>query len=191
MDTALLATRSTNLRLLIAMGVSTVVVAATLTIDIGWRLELSETTGGQRLPLMIEITQPRTELMPVEISRKGRERLYDEPAVAPVEQERVEREPTRDWDVISSSFAERHVDDLERRDRALAEMWRQSPSVMFESENEFEVIEVRAVMADLGFIEPVGVIGLGFTLGSCFIGIPLAGVPVEERTAVISLWVCR
>ena len=62
---------------------------------------------------------------------------------------------------------------------------------MFESQNEFAVIEEGQIMANLDFIEPVGVVGVGFTLGSCFVGIPLVGVPVEERTVAIRLWYCR
>jgi hypothetical protein len=61
---------------------------------------------------------------------------------------------------------------------------------MFEPANEFVVKEEEPVISDLRFIPRIHVVGLGVTIGSCFIGIPLAGVPVEQRTVAISLFVC-
>ena len=151
------------------------------------------------MPLMIELKRPAparssppiTELEPVEIIPAERSRLYDESMIAPQEAEPAESAPARDWSRLSSSFAEQHVENLESREQALADMWRQSPSVMFESEGGPEVVEAPEVLADLDFREPVGVAGIGFTIGSCFIGIPIVGVPVEERSVAVRLWVCR
>ena len=181
------------------MAVSTLIVAALLAVDVGWRFELADSAGGQRLPLMIEIKRaeptrlppPPAEIETVEVTQAERSRLYDESMIAPVEVEPAESEPARDWSRLSSSFAEQHVENLESREQALADMWRQSPSVMFESEGGPEAVEAPDVLADLDFREPVGVAGIGFTIGSCFIGIPIIGVPVEERTVAVRLWVCR
>jgi hypothetical protein len=179
------------------MGISTVVVMAILSLDVHWRIDLAPESGGQRLPLMIEIRRvepvveaPRpTEISPVEISPQIRTRLYDESVIAPVAP--VEPVPTRDWEAIAKDFSEQHVVSLQQREEALASMWRKSPSVMFESQNEIGVVDVEQLMANFDFREPVGVAGVGFAVGSCFVGIPLVGVPVEERSVGIRLWYCR
>ena len=69
-------------------------------------------------------------------------------------------------------------------------MWRQTHSIMFEPANEFVVQEEEPVIPDLRFIPRIHVVGLGVTIGSCFIGLPFAGVPVEQRTVAITLFVC-
>lgn len=69
-------------------------------------------------------------------------------------------------------------------------MWRQTHSIMFESANEFVVQEEEPTLSDLRFIPRIHVVGLGVTIGSCFIGLPFAGVPVEQRTVAITLFVC-
>ena len=38
-------------------------------------------------------------------------------------------------------------------------------------------------MAESKFRVPLGVLGIGLTIGGCFFGVPLAGIPVERRTA--------
>jgi hypothetical protein len=62
---------------------------------------------------------------------------------------------------------------------------------MFQPDDDFKVNELVPILADFNFREPVGILGLGFTIGSCFIGIPLLGVPVEERSVGITLVICR
>lgn len=62
---------------------------------------------------------------------------------------------------------------------------------MFESQNKLGVIDEVQIMADLKFKEAVGVLGVGLTVGSCFVGIPLIGIPVEERSVAVRLWYCR
>ena len=69
-------------------------------------------------------------------------------------------------------------------------MWRQSHSIMFQPGSDIVVREEESILSDFRFKPRVYVVGLGVTIGSCFIGIPLAGVPVEQRTVAISLFVC-
>ena len=69
-------------------------------------------------------------------------------------------------------------------------MWRQTRSVMFQPANEFVPHEQQPVMANLRFKPEIHVVGLGVTIGSCFVGLPLVGVPVEKRTIGIRLFVC-
>jgi hypothetical protein len=99
-------------------------------------------------------------------------------------------EPLKDWHAIANEVARASVDDYFSNDESRAAMWRQTHSIMFEPANEFVVKEEEPVISDLRFIPRIHVVGLGVTIGSCFIGIPLAGVPVEQRTVAISLVVC-
>ena len=62
---------------------------------------------------------------------------------------------------------------------------------MFASEGGSVLVEETPVLEDLQLSVPAGVLGIGFTIGSCFIGVPLAGLPVEERSAAITVSYCR
>jgi hypothetical protein len=61
---------------------------------------------------------------------------------------------------------------------------------MFEPAGDFVVREEEPVISDFRFRPQIHVVGLGLTIGSCFIGIPIVGVPVEQRTVAINLVVC-
>ena len=61
---------------------------------------------------------------------------------------------------------------------------------MFEDTGGFDVLTPKTIIADREFRVPVGVLGIGITIGSCFIGIPLAGIPVENRTVGPTLTYC-
>lgn len=98
--------------------------------------------------------------------------------------------PVRDWHAIAQEAAKASVDDYVRNEESRASLWRQSRTVMFQPARDFVVKEDLPVIADFQFRPEIHVVGLGITIGSCFIGIPLAGVPVEQRTVAISLFVC-
>jgi len=69
-------------------------------------------------------------------------------------------------------------------------MWRQTYSTMFKPAGDTLSLEEEPVISDLRFIPRIHVFGLGVTIGSCFIGLPLVGVPVEQRSTMIPLFVC-
>lgn len=62
---------------------------------------------------------------------------------------------------------------------------------MFADTGEFEFEEPPTIIDDVKFRVPVGVLGVGVTIGGCFIGIPLAGIAVEERTVGVSIIYCK
>lgn len=107
------------------------------------------------------------------------------PTVGPV--------PATDWNSLKERIARGTVDDHWRREHArAASMWRQTRSVMFQPVSDAGAArEEEPLLANLKFREPAGVLGLGLTIGSCFIGIPIAGIPVEERSTAITLFYCR
>lgn len=69
-------------------------------------------------------------------------------------------------------------------------MCEQTRSVMFRPVDEYVPGEAEPVLAGLRFKPEIHVFGLGLTIGSCFVGLPLLGVPVEERSVAIRLFVC-
>lgn len=62
---------------------------------------------------------------------------------------------------------------------------------MFKGTGEFAIREPPTVIADREFRVPLGVLGIELTIGGCFFGIPLAGIPVEERTVGPTVIFCR
>ena len=69
-------------------------------------------------------------------------------------------------------------------------MWRKTHSLMFQSTGGIAPKQQEPIIPDFQFKPQVHVVGLGVTIGSCFIGLPIVGVPVEERTVAIRLFVC-
>ena len=82
------------------------------------------------------------------------------------------------------------MDEYFRQEESRASMWRRSHSIMFQPAGDIVVKEIELIISDFRFMPRVHVVGLGLTIGSCFIGIPIAGVPVEQRTVAIRLIVC-
>jgi len=119
----------------------------------------------------------------------------DEPEVADEHVEATappdEVTPTQDWYAIAKETAARAVDARVESEELRQEMWQQTQSVMFADTGEFDVHEPAPIIADLEFKVPVGVLGVGITIGGCFIGIPLAGIPVEQRTAGPTVIYCK
>jgi hypothetical protein len=82
------------------------------------------------------------------------------------------------------------VDEFFRNKESRSAMWQQTHSIMFQPTADFESMKDAPIISDFRFRPQLHVVGLGFTIGSCFIGIPLAGVPVEQRSVAVSLFVC-
>lgn len=94
-----------------------------------------------------------------------------------------EMKPVRDWYAIAKDSANQIVGEHYRQEEIRQSMWRSTGSVMFKDTDGFDFHEPATVIADREFRVPVGVLGIGITIGGCFFGIPLAGIPVERRTA--------
>lgn len=104
-----------------------------------------------------------------------------------------ESEPSSIADVYSMArqSVTRRVDDRFAKEQIRKSMWRSTGSMMFEDTGEFDFREPETVIADREFRVPLGVLGIGLTIGGCFFGIPLAGIPVEERTVGPNVIYCR
>jgi hypothetical protein len=61
---------------------------------------------------------------------------------------------------------------------------------MFETPDSLATDVELPVLVNFRFKPESHVAGLGITVGSCFIGIPLFGIPVEERSVAIRPVVC-
>lgn len=204
---AMLPVRPTGHRLLLAIGLASVLLATVLQLDVhlgtGTRqmptadeapLDVYITSRKtERLPEMVEGQQPisapevteqlQTGLAPAKVSAKQDQAAPADPPVDP--------QPTRDWHAMMEHSAEATVDEYTRQADVRASMWQQTRSVMFRPQRNSTAVEEAPLLTNIRFREPVGVFGLGITIGSCFIGIPIAGVPVEQRSIAITLFVCR
>lgn len=99
--------------------------------------------------------------------------------------------PVKDWNLLAARTARDKIGERFKREDARATMWRQTRSVMFKPDKSFEVTEEEPLLANIRFRRPVGVLGLGITIGGCFIGLPIAGVPLDKRsTSGLTLVVC-
>ena len=89
--------------------------------------------------------------------------------------------PARDWYEIAREPVRQSIDEFFANEESRKKMWRQTGSVMFRDTGQFDFREPESIIAAREFRRPVGVLGIGLTIGGCFFGIPLAGIPVEER----------
>ena len=115
-----------------------------------------------------------------------------EVSVTPKEPTEIPRDvkPAIDWDkTIVETVAAMGIENS-RREESRSSMWRKTHSAMFQPANEYVIREEAPVIPDFRFKPEIHVAGLGFKIGSCFIGLPIIGVPVEERTAAVGLFVC-
>lgn len=199
--------RPTRGRLLAAMGVSTCSVALLLAflgslVDFAKSRSKPSDESGQRLT--VHIKQGEGELNP--------ELTMENQAVSSLPQEEIDLaenpdlqlqavtvhspepppdpRPTEDWWAIPERAARASIDKQFRNEEIRASMWRQSHSIMFQPAGNLMAKEEEPVISDFRFKPEIHVVGLGVKIGSCFIGVPLAGVPVEKRTVGISLVVC-
>lgn len=199
--------RPTRHRLVIAMGVATGLLALLLVmlddfVPFGQRANESSAFPDQVLRVLIKhdeaepSLEPKTAnlLIPPVSREDGSETEMvavsrEAPGIAPSESLSVQRS-TIDWNKAIAESVAASESEKRKQEEVRESMWRQTRSVMFRPANEFVPIEPEPVIAGLRFKPEIHVAGLGFTVGSCFIGLPLVGVPVEERTVAIRLFVC-
>ena len=98
--------------------------------------------------------------------------------------------PVKDWRAIADEAANASVDEYYRQEEIRVSMWRRTHSVMFQPANDIIVKDKEPVLSEVRFKRRSRVVGLGINVGSCFIGIPIVGVPVEERSIGIPIFVC-
>ncbi len=201
--------RPTRNRLFAAMAVSACIVSLVLLsvgllMDFSGRVSKAVGDGSETLTVSI-YEMPREDAPPdLSIDRDGSVTSddYERAASAVIPDTEPESPPTdiseppgqpqpaRDWDTIADQVARATIADYSREMASTTAQWRRSPSVMFEPADGPSIKEAEPVIADLRFVPEIHVLGLGLTIGSCFIGVPIAGVPVEQRNVAITLFVC-
>ena len=112
-----------------------------------------------------------------------------EPSVEPVE---LVPDETRDidWRQAAAESVVAIQNDKQRQEEARSRLWQTNRSIMFQGGPKIIVEEPEPVLDDFSFKPEIHVGGVGLTIGSCFIGVPLVGVPVEHRTVGPNLFVC-
>ena len=114
----------------------------------------------------------------------------------PVAQRKDGKEPlgsnsgARDWHAMAKVSARQNIEDRFNQEAVRKSLWQKTRSVMFKGTGEFDFHEPATVIANREFRVPVGVLGIGVTIGGCFFGIPLAGIPLERRTTGPTLIYC-
>ena len=125
------------------------------------------------------------DLSLVEIPVTREEETSVSPPESPLDAQRV-----INWhEAITETVAEFVSEDV-RQEESRAHMWRQNYSLMFQPADEIGLTEPGPVIAGFSFKPEIHVVGIGVTIGSCFFGLPILGVPVEDRTVAITLFVC-
>jgi len=99
-------------------------------------------------------------------------------------------QPVTDWHALANEAAKTSVNEYYRQEESRASMWKQSRSTMFQPAKDMVVKEQVPILSDVRFKHRSRVLGLGINVGSCFFGIPIAGVPVEKRSVGITVFVC-
>ena len=203
--------RAARARLWISLGVATSITLLALpALDVNLQIDTLKSTASPERLLTIDIessepdrridARPGSHTQPLRAADKQssgeQERIGTSrprsPATDGADDPTGESVPSTDWHALGRRIAEETVDDHWRKEELRASLWRQTGSVMFHAGSDSGAVsDIQPLMADLDFREPAGVLGLGFTFGSCFVGIPLAGIPVEERSTAITLFYCR
>ena len=204
--------RRSHRRLIIAMGLSSMLVVALLTafglvfvdpacpnsICSNKQHELTVQLEQRTTGSVVEIEVPDHErrvvrqeaVTPAESDVAVAEKSNTESVATDVEEPVDEQESTRDWYAIAREPVRQSIDDYFDNEETRKKMWRQTGSVMFRDTGEFDFKEPETIIAARKFRRPVGVLGLGFAIGGCFFGVPLAGVPVEERGVGPNIFYC-
>ena len=185
--------RKTHHRLFIAMGVAAglmLIVIALLEVFLDFEVTTPKRNSTQGQSLTVHLRQNDAESKPERITSEQADdlRLREIVSVAPETQ--PDERSAADWRKIITESVAAIGNEKVRREESRSSMWRQSHSIMFQPESEHVLREQDPIIPNFRFKPQVHVAGLGITIGSCFIGIPILGVPVEERTAAISLFVC-
>jgi hypothetical protein len=102
----------------------------------------------------------------------------------------IESQPEKDWHAIAKEVAKASIARNIRQEESRASMWRQSRSNMFQPADDIQMLDEEPLLSNIRFIQRSRVFGLGFNFGSCFFGIPIAGVPVEDRSIGPTIFVC-
>ena len=169
-------------------------------------LALSTSKSGvehaERLTVHIRQRESSTDPDPVAVEQPDRTVLSDalvpndvsesQPLIASVDHPvpSVGSEDVREWHTIAVASVSTSTNERALREASRDLLWRQNYSVMFKPGDEFIANDDEPAIPDFRFKPRIHVAGLGFTIGGCFIGIPLIGVPVEQRTVGVSLFVC-
>ena len=199
--------RPTRHRLAVTTTVSACLVAALLALvgsvaDIARQASGPVIEGKERLTVVVrdgenksktpdsqlERTSPpvvKQELTVADDRTRQQEPVIDDPPAPP-----ADVEPAIDWHAMKKEIAGSGVAELFEEHEYRVAMWRRSHSIMVRPSDDFDIGEDEPFIPDFRFRPQIHVVGLGFTIGSCFVGIPLAGVPVEQRSAAITLFVC-
>ncbi|MEM7504138.1 MAG: hypothetical protein AAF417_19000 [Pseudomonadota bacterium] len=116
----------------------------------------------------------------------------DGPEPSRLEQSEVGEPPTANWYAAMEQVAQTTVDDHYTLQASRNETWRNSKtrSVVIQRGEQFVIQDDKSVVDDFEFVVRSRVFGIGFNIGRCFIGVPIAGVPVEDRTGDITVFVC-
>ncbi len=180
------------------MGVAaciTSIIFASLEVflDLGVRAPTRELAQEQSLAVQLLQNDPISDREPAASEEEDLPLQVEAPVAAlsaepQNETPAIPPEPT-DWQETITEFVATNRSEQIRREGSQSTMWRRTHSIMFKPEDEF-VPREDPVLPNFRFKPQVRVAGLGFTVGSCFIGIPLVGVPVEERTVGVRLFVC-
>lgn len=189
--------RPTRTRLLVANVIATGLVAALLGLaDLLASRQVIQPDQGDSARLQVALVEPRAtppaEVAPHWPSDRAvprQARPETQPSILPPP-ETTDSVQVPDVKGIAADAIRTAVNDFYRDESSRADMWRQSRSVMFRPTDELVADVHTPVLADFRFRPEVHVAGLGVTIGSCFIGVPLVGVPVEDRTVAITLIVC-
>ena len=201
--------RPTRHRLFAAMGVSVCVVMLLL-VSVGLLMDfstrVSKTAGDRSESLTVHIHNKASQEAPPELTvhrdapvpSEGYEEVASadlsdtetEAQAGGISEPPGETQPSRDWRAIAAQVARATLDDYSRERETTEALWRRSPSIMFERADGPSFTDAEPVIADLRFVPEIHVLGLGLTIGSCFVGVPIAGVPVEQRNVAITLFVC-
>jgi hypothetical protein len=199
--------RRTQHRLFISMGIAAClmsIVIASLEVFLDFEMSTPKRNSSQGQSLTVQLRRNDADLRPehvlgeqaddpqlredvsvVEISTT----LEDATAVIRPESQPDELTAT-DWRKNITESVVAIGNEKARQEVSRSFMWKRTHSIMFRPNNEQVLREQDPIIPNFRFKPQVHVAGLGITIGSCFIGIPLVGVPVEERTVAVRLFVC-
>ncbi|MDJ0918651.1 MAG: hypothetical protein QNJ05_12870 [Woeseiaceae bacterium] len=128
---------------------------------------------------------------PIDVVETIRETTATSADDALEEAEAPELETTIDWHAEARETAVGYLEDRSAADARREARWRTSGSVLFKPGEEKPLELDGQILPSYHFRDPVGVVGLGLSFGQCFIGIPLIGIAVEDRTPGVGLIYCR
>jgi hypothetical protein len=198
--------RPTRHRLIIAMGVAACFVSLVLA-SVGFFAKFAAGTldpafRSPGLTVHIKHDEDESELQFESVNQIRSLELPEDPSVAetatvPEDVSSVtppalqfDEQPVVDWQNMIAETVTSIGKERQEREEIRALMWRKTHSIMFQSAGSFVPKQQEPIIPDFQFKPQVHVGGLGVTIGSCFIGLPIVGVPVEERTVAIGLFVC-